>query len=135
MRFALFYLFCFALFCFFAFVVGTTQKTPKLSPMAGDAITRSDIGGLRSLVDICAILHCAFPASYILYDFKLTWTSIRSRGSCALRAYWDINFIVLGIMFTREFAKYTHYDNIIYQYICPEIGFSLNGYITTLPKI
>ena len=37
----------------FACVVNKNPKTPKLSPMAGDAITRGGIGGLGSLVYIC----------------------------------------------------------------------------------
>ena len=40
--------------CAFAFVcvIGKNLKTPKLSPMADDAITRGGIGGLGSLVYI-----------------------------------------------------------------------------------
>ena len=42
---------CFAFI--FACVVGKIPKTPKLSPMADDAITQGGIGGLGSLVYIC----------------------------------------------------------------------------------
>ena len=35
--------------------VGKNQKTPNLSPMADDAITRGDIGGLGSPVYICGL--------------------------------------------------------------------------------
>ena len=37
----------------FVCVVGKNPKTPKLSPIADDAITRGGIGGLGSLVYIC----------------------------------------------------------------------------------
>ena len=37
----------------FACVVGKNPKTPKLSPMTDNAITRGGIGGLESLVYIC----------------------------------------------------------------------------------
>ena len=38
----------------FAYVVSKNPKTPKLSSMADDAITWGGIGGLGSLVYICA---------------------------------------------------------------------------------
>ena len=38
---------------FFACMVGKVPKTPKLSPIADDAITQGDIVGLGSLVNIC----------------------------------------------------------------------------------
>ena len=37
----------------FACMVGKNQKTPKLSPMADDAITQKGKGGLGSLVYVC----------------------------------------------------------------------------------
>ena len=39
----------------FACVVGKNPKTPKLSPMADDAITRGGIGSLGYLMYICAV--------------------------------------------------------------------------------
>ena len=39
-------------------MVGNNRKTPKLSPMADDAITRSGIGSLVSLVYICGVGVC-----------------------------------------------------------------------------
>ena len=39
----------------FTCAVGKNPKTPKLSPMAVNAITRGGIGGLGSLVYICGI--------------------------------------------------------------------------------
>ena len=38
--------------CVFAYVVGKNPKTPNLSPMADDAITRDGIGGLGPSVYI-----------------------------------------------------------------------------------
>ena len=50
-------LFCFGFSFLFSFacVVGKILKTPKLSPMADDAITRGGIGSLISLVYICGL--------------------------------------------------------------------------------
>ena len=48
---------CFA--CAFACVVGKNPKTPNLSSMADDAITRGGIGGPGSLVYIYGVgVHC-----------------------------------------------------------------------------
>ena len=47
---------CFAFI--FVCVVGKNLKSPKLSPMADDAITRGGIGGLVSLVHICVCISC-----------------------------------------------------------------------------
>ena len=41
----------------FACVVDKNPKTPKLSSMADDNITRGDIGSLVSLVYICGHIH------------------------------------------------------------------------------
>ena len=40
----------------FACLVGKIPKTPKLSPMADNAITQGDIEGLGSLVYICGMM-------------------------------------------------------------------------------
>ena len=45
---------CFAFIS--ACVVGKNPKTPKLSPMADDTMTRGGIGGLGSLVYICVLI-------------------------------------------------------------------------------
>ena len=68
----------------FACVVGKNQKTPKLSPMADDAITRGGIGGLGSLVYICGSEFIAVRRSTSSVDASL------SHQLCLLRIFVGI---------------------------------------------
>ena len=60
----------------FACVVGKNPKTPKLSPMAEDAITQGGIGSLVSLVYICGYMRLSQEESGCIVFTFISFTKI-----------------------------------------------------------
>ena len=54
----------------FAFVVGKNPKTPNLSPMADNTLTRGRIGGLRSPVYMYALFKGALDNLNIIPQYR-----------------------------------------------------------------
>ena len=85
---------CFAFV--FACVVGKTPKTPNLSPMADNAITRGGIRGLGSPLDICGQLSISkfFEKFYLLFAVDTPMERVKDNsqgckfsGSCLISGY------------------------------------------------
>ena len=89
------------------------MKTPKLSPMADDAITRGGIGGLGSLVYICVCIANIFSNLRQLYITNTSQDLIQNKHSMCTFQQSAVTSVITLMRLMTVFLQCFEYCQLI----------------------